>query len=142
MSSESEGRRPSLGAVVAVVAVGGVLGAEARYGLAVGLPHAPGAWPWATLLANVSGCLLIGVLMVLVTERHAAHPLLRPLLGVGVLGGYTTFSTYAVDAVAAVAAGRPGLALLYVVVTPLLAVAAAAVGIAVTRAVVPAREGE
>jgi len=139
LSSESEGRRPSLGAVVAVVAVGGVLGAEARYGLAVGLPHAPGAWPWATLLANVSGCLLIGVLMVLVTERHAAHPLLRPLLGVGVLGGYTTFSTYAV---AAVAAGRPGLALLYVVVTPLLAVAAAAVGIAVTRAVVPAREGE
>ena len=139
MSSESEGRRPSLGAVVAVVAVGGVLGAEARYGLATALPHTPGAWPWSTLLANVSGCLLIGVLMVLVTERYAAHPLLRPLLGVGVLGGYTTFSTYAVDTVTAVDVGRAGVALLYVAVTPLLALAAAAAGIAVTRALVRAR---
>lgn len=157
MSSEFEGQRPddpdpdavpaggrgqpSLGAVVSAVAVGGALGAEARYGLATALPHTPGAWPWSTLLANVSGCLLIGVLMVLVTERHAAHPLVRPLLGVGVLGGYTTFSTYAVDAVTTVEADRPGLALLYVAVTPLLALAATAVGIAVTRAVAPAREG-
>jgi CrcB protein len=72
---------------VAAVAVGGVAGAEARYGLAVALPHDPGSWPWATLLANASGCLLIGVLMVLVTERFAVHPLVRPLLGIGVLGG-------------------------------------------------------
>ena len=132
---------PRLAPVVAAVAVGGIVGAEARYGLAVALPHAPGAWPWATLLANVSGCLLIGVLMVLVTERFRAHPLARPLLGVGVLGGYTTFSTYAVDAVTTAGAGRPGLALAYVAVTPLLALAAAAAGIAATRAIGPTREG-
>jgi len=132
---------PRLPAVVAAVAVGGVAGAEARYGLAVALPHALGSWPWATLLANASGCLLIGVLMVLVTERYAVHPLVRPLLGVGVLGGYTTFSAYAVDAVTIAAAGGPGLALLYVAVTPPVALAAAVAGVAATRALVPAREG-
>jgi CrcB protein len=128
------------GRVLGAIAVGGALGAEARYGVALLLPHAPGAWPWATLLTNVSGCLLIGVLMVLVTERFRAHPLVRPLLGVGFLGGYTTFSTYAVDAVTAVDSGRVGPALLYVVATPVLAVAAATAGIAVARALVPARE--
>ena len=111
-----------------------------RCGTGWALPHAVGAWPWATLLANVSGCLLIGVLMVLVTERRRAHPLARPLLGVGVLGGYTTFSTYTVDAVVITGAGRPGLALLYVVVTPLVALAAVVVGVQVTRAALaPAR---
>jgi fluoride exporter len=130
--------QPHLLAVVATVAVGGVVGAEARYGLAVGLPHAPGAWAWSTLIANVTGCLLIGVLMVLVSQR-IRHPLVRPLLGVGVLGGYTTFSTYTVDTLAAFGAGSAGPALLYLVLTPVLAVAAAAVGVASTRALLPAR---
>jgi fluoride exporter len=129
--------QPGLPAVVTAVAVGGVVGAEARYGVAVALPHAPGAWPWSTLVANVTGCVLIGVLMVLVTERFRAHPLVRPLLGVGVLGGYTTFSTYTADVLAGFGAGRAGLALLYLVVTPVLAVAAAAAGVAATRALVP-----
>ena len=113
------------------------MGAEARYGLAVALPHAPGEWPWSTLVANVTGCLLIGVLMVLVTERLRAHPLVRPLLGVGVLGGYTTFSTYTVDVLAGFDTGHAGPALLYLAVTPVLAVAAAAAGVAGTRALVP-----
>lgn len=56
------------------------MGAEARLGLAEALPHAPGAWAVGTFVANVTGCLLIGVLMVLVTERFRAHPLVRPLL--------------------------------------------------------------
>ena len=137
MSTRAPGQ-PHLLAVVAVVAVGGVVGAEARYGLAVGLPHAPGAWAWSTLIANVTGCLLIGVLMVLVTER-IRHPLVRPLLGVGVLGGYTTFSTYTVDTLAAFDAGSAGPALLYLVLTPVLAVTAAAIGVAGTRALLPAR---
>src|ERR687886_614869 len=69
--------------------------------------------PWAILSTNVSGCLLIGVLMVLVTEVWTTHRLLRPFLGTGVLGGYTTFSTYAVDAQHLIAAGAPRTALLY-----------------------------
>ena len=137
-SSDTGSGQPGLPAVVGVVALGGIVGAEARYGLAVGLPHAPGAWAWSTLIANVTGCLLIGVLMVLVSER-VRHPLVRPLLGVGVLGGYTTFSTYTVDTLAAFGAGSAGPALLYLVLTPVLAVAAAAFGVASARALLPAR---
>jgi fluoride exporter len=124
--------QPHLLAVVATVAVGGVVGAEARYGLAVGLPHAPGAWAWSTLIANVTGCLLIGVLMVLVNER-IRHPLVRPLLGVGVLGGYTTFSTYTVDVQRLVAAGAARTALLYLIGTALAALAAVHLGVILTR---------
>ena len=138
-SSDTGSGQPGLSAVVGVVALGGIVGAEARYGLAVALPHATGAWPWATLVANVTGCLLIGVLMVLVTERFRAPPLVRPLLGVGVLGGYTTFSTYTADVLTGFGAGLPGPALLYLAVTPVLAVVAAAVGVAVTRALAPER---
>ena len=126
---------PRPAAVLGVIAVGGALGAEARYALAAAWPHPPGGWPWTTLLTNVAGCLLIGVLMVLVTERYRAHPLTRPLLGTGVLGGYTTFSTYAVDAVTGAAAGRSGLALAAVAATPVLAVGATAAAVAATRAV-------
>jgi CrcB protein len=89
----------------------------------------------------VSGCLLIGVLMVVIVERIRPHPLVRPLLGVGVLGGYTTFSTYAVDTVAAVHAGRAGLAVLYAVATPVLALVAVAIGTIATRRLMPDRRG-
>ena len=103
------------------------------------MPHAADGRPWSTLLVNVLGCLLIGVLMVLVTERFHAHPLARPLLGVGVLGGYTTFSTYAVDAVVAADSGGIGGAVGSIVATPLLALLAVTVGAATTRALVPGR---
>lgn len=125
--------------VLVAVAAGGVLGAEARWGLTEALPHADRAWPWATLLTNVAGCLLIGVLMVLVVERGSAHHLVRPFLGVGVLGGFTTFSTFALDTVHLLLAHRPGLGLLYLGVTPLLCLAATAVAVATARAVVPGR---
>jgi CrcB protein len=123
--------------VLGAIAVGGVVGAEARYGLGVLVPHQAGGWPWATLLTNVSGCLLIGVLMVVITERIRPHPLVRPLLGVGVLGGYTTFSTYAVDVVTAVHAGRAAVAVLSAVVTPVLALLAVSIGAVATRRLVP-----
>src|SRR6185503_14749578 len=98
-------------AVLGVVALGGAAGAVGRYGLAVAWPHRPGTFPWATFVTNVTGCLLIGVLMVLITEVWSAHRLLRPFLGTGVLGGYTTFSTYTVDVQQLVAAGAPRTAL-------------------------------
>jgi CrcB protein len=133
---------PRAVSVLSVIAVGGVVGAEARYGLGVLLPHRVGGWPWATLLANVSGCLLIGVLMVVITERIRPHPLVRPLLGVGVLGGYTTFSTYAVETLLTAQSGRAGLAVLYAVTTPLLALFAVSIGAITTRRLVPERGGE
>jgi fluoride exporter len=124
--------RPRLD-VLAVIAAGGVLGAEARYGLGVLLPHTGDAWPWSTLLINVSGCVLIGGLMVMITELLYAHRLIRPFLGVGLLGGYTTFSTATVEALTLMTAGRPGAAVGYLVATPTLAVLGCAVGVVATR---------
>jgi CrcB protein len=63
------------------------------------------------MLINVTGCALIGVLMVLVSEVWIEQQLLRPFLGTGVLGGFTTFSTYAVDIERLLADGHPGTAL-------------------------------
>ncbi|WP_308253034.1 fluoride efflux transporter CrcB [Pseudonocardia sp. ICBG601] len=111
-------RDPSWGALVATVTVGGILGAEVRYGVGVALPHAPTQWPWSTLLINVSGCVLIGALMAVITELVEAHPLVRPLLGIGVLGGYTTFSTYAADVVTLAQAGEVVAAVGYLLATP------------------------
>lgn len=84
--------------VLAAISAGGVAGTLARYAATVLWPAAEGSFPWAVFWVNVLGCALIGVLMVLVSEGgRAAHPLVRPFLGVGVLGGFTTFSTYALD---------------------------------------------
>ena len=115
-------RRELSPAVLAAIAVGGALGGLARYGLTVAFPTK--AFPWATFATNVSGCFLIGVLMVLVTHRWPKARLLRPFAGVGFLGGYTTFSTYVLDFRNAVDAGRPGVALLYLAGTLVAALAA------------------
>ncbi|HEU4348482.1 MAG TPA: fluoride efflux transporter CrcB [Actinoplanes sp.] len=120
-------------AVLSVVSAGGVVGACARHALDLAWPHPPGRFPWATFVINVSGCLLIGVLMVLISEVWSAHRLLRPLLGVGVLGGYTTFSTYTVDVQRLVAAGAAGTALLYLAGTAVAALTAVYLGITLTR---------
>jgi CrcB protein len=120
--------------VLAVVAAGGALGACARYGLALWLAPRPGAFPWATFVTNLSGCLLIGVLMVLVTEVWTAHRLARPFLGTGILGGYTTFSTAMVDVRQMALAGHEGAALGYMMSTVTAAVAAAFAGVTLTRA--------
>jgi CrcB protein len=101
--------------LLAVIAAGGVLGAEARYGIDRLIPPPTAGFPWATLLINVTGCLLIGVLMVLLIEVWSPHRYARPFLGVGVLGGYTTFSTFAVDSVRLVRAQHVGSAAAYVV---------------------------
>ncbi|GGM77289.1 fluoride efflux transporter FluC [Dactylosporangium sucinum] len=124
--------RPHALPVLAAISAGGMLGSAARYGLGVAWPHAPGEFPWATLVVNVSGCLLIGVLMVIVTEVATRQRLLRPFLGVGVLGGYTTFSTYVVETHRTATAGRPGLGLLYLAVTLVSAMLAVWVGAGTT----------
>ena len=119
--------------VLAVIAAGGALGALARHGMQVALPNGPTGFPWATFLVNVSGCLLIGVLMVVITEVRPAHRLVRPFLGVGVLGGYTTFSAYAVDVQRAVAARAPVTGLVYLAATMAAALLAVAGGMWLTR---------
>ncbi|QNG36809.1 fluoride efflux transporter CrcB [Geodermatophilaceae bacterium NBWT11] len=118
-----------------VVAVGGALGALARYGVQLGLPHSPGAWPWATVAVNLTGCLLIGLLLAVLLARAPDHPWLRPFLATGVLGGYTTFSTFSVDAVQLVEAGRWLLAVAYLLVSVVGGLAAVVLGLGVGRRV-------
>ncbi|MGI5212647.1 fluoride efflux transporter CrcB [Plantactinospora sp. CA-290183] len=112
----------------AVVALGGALGSGARYGLLLLWPHKPDGLPWATLVTNLAGCALIGVLMQVTGTRLAPHRLLRPFLGTGVLGGFTTFSTYAVDFRALLDAGRATLATGYLLGTLAGALAAVRLG--------------
>ncbi|WP_433479375.1 fluoride efflux transporter FluC [Spirillospora sp. CA-142024] len=119
--------------ILAAVAAGGVLGALARYGLSSAFPYRAGEFPWVVFLVNVSGCLAIGALMVLVTETWRVHPLVRPFLGVGVLGGFTTFSTYVVDIQDAVAAGAPLVGLSYLAGTLVAALAAVFAGVRLAR---------
>ncbi|MFF2326598.1 MULTISPECIES: fluoride efflux transporter CrcB [unclassified Streptomyces] len=112
------------GAVVAVVALGGAIGASARYGAALIWPTAPGDFPWMTLIVNVVGCAVIGVFMVVISEVWTAHRLVRPFFGTGVLGGFTTFSTYTVDIERLVDADRAGTGLAYLGLTLCAALAA------------------
>ncbi|GGL04484.1 FluC/FEX family fluoride channel [Planomonospora parontospora] len=119
-------------AAAAAVACGGALGALARHGLGAALPTAPGGFPWTTLAVNVLGCLLIGALVVMLVALEP-HPLAGPFLSTGVLGGFTTFSSFAVDVEQLVRLGRPATALSYLVVTPVLAVSAALAGTVLAR---------
>jgi CrcB protein len=121
--------------VLAVISIGGALGSLARYGLGVAYPASSTGFPWATFAVNVSGSLLIGVLMVLVAEVFTAR-LVRPFFGAGVLGGFTTFSTAVVDMQRLVNAGAPVTALGYLAGTLVAALAATTAGIALTRAAV------
>ncbi|MFE1248390.1 fluoride efflux transporter CrcB [Streptomyces sp. NPDC058735] len=121
--------------VVAVVSLGGGAGATARYAASLGWPTAAGGFPWATFLVNVVGCAVIGVFLVVVTEVRTAHPLVRPFFGTGVLGGFTTFSTYAVDTRNLLDHGHTGAGLACLAVTPLAALASVWLAAVATRRV-------
>ncbi|MEJ8650538.1 fluoride efflux transporter CrcB [Streptomyces sp. MS1.AVA.3] len=125
--------------VIGVVAVGGAIGALARYGAALLWPTGNAAFPWTTLTVNAVGCALMGLLMVVITEVRPAHRLVRPFLGTGILGGFTTFSTYAVDIQRLVGAGQPAEALAYLAGTVLVALAAVWAGATGTRALLQLR---
>lgn len=122
--------------VIGVVAVGGALGALARWAVAQALPHDAGRFPWDTLLTNVGGCFLIGVLMVLVIERLPSRRLVRPFVGTGILGGFTTFSTYVLDTRTLVAADQPAVAAAYLAGTLVAGLLAVVAGLRLTEAVV------
>ncbi len=127
------------GDVLVAISLGGGLGGLERYGIGYAFPAASAGFPWATFAINVVGCLLIGVLMVLVAEVWGSHRLVRPFLGVGVLGGFTTFSTYVVDIQRLVNAQAAGVALGYLVATVVAALVAVYIGITLTRLAVRAR---
>lgn len=119
--------------VLAAISIGGAIGSLARWGIGIALPAAPDGFPWATFTINVTGCLLIGVLMALITDLRTKQKLIRPFLGVGILGGYTTFSTYIVDVQRLINNAAAGIALSYLAATIIAALCATTTGITVTR---------
>ena len=127
------------GPLVLAVAAGGALGALLRYEAGLIWPTAIGTFPTTTLLINLSGCLVIGAFLVVITEIWTPHPLLRPFFATGVLGGFTTFSTYSLDIVLLVEQGHPATAMLYLGVTAVGALLAVAIGMVSARALLSSR---
>lgn len=129
------GPRPPLGALlreradlVVLVALGGALGSLGRWAVAVAFVAPTTSPSWPTLLVNVSGAAALGALLVWLAARRPGSRRAQPLLGTGVLGGWTTFSAAVLDVQAHLAAGRPLSFAIAVVVglgTPVLAAWAA-----------------
>jgi len=141
------GGRPSGGSgrarpgVVAAVAAGGMVGASARYGLSRWIPVDRGRFPWATLSANLSGSFLLGLLVVMLLCWPSAGRHVRPFLATGVIGAFTTMSTYAVETALLVDGGHGRTALLYVVTSVGGGLALAYAGMVVGRGASRARRG-
>lgn len=132
------GPRPTGWRVLLVVALGGALGALARHASELALPTPTGAFPLGILLVNVVGCFLIGALAATV-HHPQAHPLLPPFVSIGLLGGFTTFSTYTVQVADLALRGQVGTAAGYLVATVALALLAVEVGLLAGRGVTECR---
>src|SRR5215216_430528 len=113
---------------LAAIFAGGFLGALARVLLLQLVPARPGSWPWATLVANVAGSLLLGFLVTRLQERLPVSAYRRPLLGTGLCGALTTFSTMQLELLSMLDRDRVGLAAAYAGAT--LATGAVAVALA------------
>ncbi|BBB29964.1 fluoride efflux transporter CrcB [Neptunomonas japonica] len=118
---------------ILAVAVGGALGAASRFWLAGVLNDKADKLPIGTLACNVLGSLVMGVLFVLIMEKTRLSPELRPLLMVGFLGAFTTFSSFSLETVALVQEGHIMSALIYVLLSVLMCIAALSAGIWITR---------
>ncbi len=117
-----------------LVMVGGAVGAGARFGLAqwVSARFPPG-FPVATLVVNIAGCFIMGMLAAWLARSEAGEAL-RLFVGVGILGGFTTFSAFSLDWWMLMERGATGAALAYVAASVIGALAAFALGIMLVRA--------
>ncbi len=119
------------GSRTVVVFVGGTLGTGVRAALEAAFPAPPGGWPWATFLINLSGAFLLGLLLETLGRRGpdaGARRLLRLGLGTGIMGGYTTYSTFALETVRLLDAGAVFAGLCYALGSVLLGLVAAWAG--------------
>ncbi len=115
------------------VAFGGGLGALARYWVSGVLNNAEHPLPTGTLTVNVLGSFLMGVCFVLILERARLSPELRPLLMVGFMGAFTTFSTFSLETVAMIGEGHVMSAMIYILLSVSLCIAALGAGLWLTR---------
>lgn len=130
MSADSNGSQ-HVWDVVLVIAAGGAVGGGGRYLLNSAVPTAD--FPWSTFVENVLGCFLLGLLVVFLLQVWPPNRYARPFLGVGVLGGFTTFSAYTVGAFDLLRDDRPVLALIYLFGSVVVGLAATALGLAAGR---------
>jgi len=121
--------------IVVAIAVGGALGAIARYELAQLITVADDGFPWATFWTNLSGAFVLGFFLTLVIERLPPTRYLRPFFAVGFLGSYTTFSTLAVETVVLIKDGHVVLGAGYTLASVFAGLALAYVGAVVARLV-------
>ena len=124
--------------IVLVIAAGGAIGGGARHLL--NLAVAGDGFPWATFLANVTGCFLLGLLMVFLLDVWRPGRYLRPFLGVGVLGGFTTFSAYTAETRHLLTDGRVPLGLGYFFGSVVIGLVATWLGIGSGRFISRTRE--
>jgi CrcB protein len=118
------------------IGLGAVAGANARYGVSQVMANRVGTdFPYGTMLINVTGSLVIGVLLTLLTEQFLAAPHWRLLLVVGFLGSYTTFSSYTWETLSLVERGEWSPALLYVLGSNVAGLVACYAGIVLARLV-------
>ncbi len=133
------GSGPGVADLVAI-AIGGGIGSVARYLLSVAFPAGHG-FPWAIFAVNVSGCFCLGLLMVYLLDVWPPRRYLRSFLAIGLLGGYTTFSTYAGGVMTLLTGGAPALADAYALTSILAALVAVWCGVKAGQAAarLPAR---
>ncbi len=119
---------------LAAVALGGGIGSVARYLLSAAFPAGHG-FPWAIFAVNVSGCFCLGLLMVYLLEVWPPRRFLRPFLAIGLIGGYTTFSTFAGGVLTLLTGHALALADAYALSSIVAALAAVWCGMRAARAV-------
>ncbi|MFT3874888.1 MAG: CrcB family protein [Propioniciclava sp.] len=132
MGSLTEARTPSLPALAALVAAGAALGTLLRAGLGQAFPHGPGEWPWATFAINLVGSFVLAAL--LETLAHSGPDAgrrrgVRLGAGTGVIGGFTTYSTYVVEIDRLVQSGHGMLGAAYALLSVAAGLAAAGAGL-------------
>ncbi|MBK5333435.1 MAG: fluoride efflux transporter CrcB [Ilumatobacteraceae bacterium] len=119
--------------VLAVIAIGGMLGAAARFKLAEALPTNPGHFPWATFWTNLSGSFVLGFLLIVLLERFPPTRYVRPFVATGILGAYTTMSTFTVETALLIKDDHAATAVLYGLGSVAAGVFLAYAGIAIAR---------
>lgn len=119
-----------------MVALGGAAGAVARFGVAVLVPIRHGEFPWATFGVNVAGSLLAGVLYVLIVQKGILMPHLREPLMIGMLGAFTTWSTFSLESILLFRDGNIQLALGYMASTFVCCLLATFIGLSLTSRII------
>jgi CrcB protein len=129
------GAHPREPRVLLAISAGGALGALARYGLGLLVTSPRNGFPLATFLVNISGCLVLGLLLVLIAETWPPARYVRAFAAVGFVGSYTTFSSLVVQAVLLSRAGATATATGYVTATVAAGLAATLLGMYAARQV-------